>query len=99
MVKAGSSDMYSFGHYLYGEAYLGSYKGLRFRLARDPLENVIFSDNKYDAEFLASIWDEPWSWEHKDIETLREERFPFTEEGFKSAVEWLNGVLLERDSE
>ena len=29
-------------HYEYGEAFFGSYKGMRYRLAREPLENVKF---------------------------------------------------------
>ena len=35
-------DFFAFTHYEYGEAYFGSYKGMRYRLAREPLENVFF---------------------------------------------------------
>ena len=89
---AGDSDLYGFNYYLYGEAYLGSYRGKRFRLAREPLKNVFFFPKEEwgkDAVFLASIWPEPWSFEKKDPLSLSEERFPFTEEGFKEAVLWI----------
>ncbi len=88
----GDSDLYGFNYYLYGEAYLGSYRGHRFRLAREPLKNVVFSskeEQSKDASFLADIWPEPWSYEKRDPEETEEERFPFTEEGFKEAVLWI----------
>ena len=36
------STFFNLMHYEYGEAYFGSHKGMRFRLARDPLANVKF---------------------------------------------------------
>ena len=35
------SDFYSFEHYEYGEPYLGSCKGVRFRLAMEPLKKEL----------------------------------------------------------
>ena len=35
-------EFFNLMHYEYGEAYFGSYKGMRYRLAREPLENVKF---------------------------------------------------------
>ncbi len=94
--------MYGFNHYLYGEAYYGSYDGMRFRLGREPLKNVFFSpkeewakDGENDAFFLASVWPEPWSYEKRDPESTREERFPFSEEGLDKAVEW---ITAQKDS-
>lgn len=92
----GNSDMYGFNHYLYGEAYYGSFQGMRFRLGRDPLKNVFFSpksewakDGDNDASFLATVWPEPWSYEKRDPENAEEQRFPFSEEGLDMAIDWI----------
>ena len=92
----GDSDVYGFSHYLYGEAYMGSYRGKRFRLGREPLKNVFFSPREewgQDASLRASVWPEPWCWEKKDPADLREKDFEFSEEGLKEAVEWLNSEI------
>lgn len=92
----GDSDVYGFSHYLYGEAYMGSYRGKRFRLGREPLKNVFFSPREEwgkDASLRASVWPEPWCWEKKDPADLREKDFEFSEEGLKEAVEWLNSEI------
>ena len=36
-------ELFPFVHYEYGEAYYGSCKGLRYRIAREPLQNVHFT--------------------------------------------------------
>ena len=102
----GGSDIYGYTHYLYGEAYLGSYKGMRFRLAREPLKKVFYSpksewakDGENDAYFLASVWPEPFSFEKTEKEKIKEERFPFTEEGLLLAVKWLNDSYESRKEE
>ena len=41
------SDFYSFEHYEYGEPYLGSCKGVRFRLAMEPLKNPVVDLKKH----------------------------------------------------
>ena len=105
----GDSDVYGFSHYLYGEAYLGSFRGKRFRLGREPLKNVFYKpkdqwakDGENEAYLLASLCDEPWCWEKKDPATLKEMKFEFSEEGLSLAVNWLNdelGVKLPENPE
>ncbi|MBQ9550050.1 MAG: hypothetical protein IJU87_04480 [Lachnospiraceae bacterium] len=98
----GQSDVYSFNHYLYGEPYLGSFEGMRFRLGREPMKNVFFlpkeeqaKDGENEAYFLATVWPEPWCYEKRDPEAAKEERFPFSEEGFDQAVDW---IIEQHDS-
>ncbi len=102
----GESDMYGYTHYLYGEAYMGSYQGMRFRLEREPLKNVFYSpesewarDGENEAHFLASVWPEPMSYEKTDKDKIEEKRFPFTEEGLSLAVKWLNNCYESRKEE
>ena len=85
-------DLFSITHYEYGEAYYGSAQGMRYRVARHPLKNVHFDspEERADGVIRASVWPEPYSYAHTDAALIREQDFPFTEEGLKSAVSWLN---------
>jgi hypothetical protein len=86
-------DFFAFTHYEYGEAYFGSYKGMRYRLARNPLENVHFTPvdkRDPDATLMATVWPEPYSYAHTADELKTTAHFPITEEGMASAVDWFN---------
>ena len=79
-------------HYEYGEAFFGSYKGMRYRLAREPLENVKFVpvDQREPATLMATVWPEPSSYAKTDKKLMLSENFEVSEEGFTKAVEWIN---------
>ena len=57
-------ELFSLGHYEYGEAFFGSYRGMRYRVAREPLENVHFTppDKRAPAVIRVSIWPEPYAY-------------------------------------
>ena len=95
------SVFFNFMHYEYGEAFFGSHKGMRFRLARDPLENVKFTpiDKREPATLLATVWPEPNSYAKTDKELMTSEHFEVTEEGFDAAVKWINDQYLSRKNE
>ena len=80
-------------HYEYGEAFFGSYKGMRYRLAREPLENVVFTpvdERNPDARLMATVWPEPYGYFDTDDDKKASEKFEITEEGFDSAIAWIN---------
>ena len=79
-------------HYEYGEAFFGSYKGMRYRLAREPLENVKFVpvDKRGPATLMATVWPEPYSYGMTDKKLMTSENFEISEEGFEAAVKWIN---------
>ena len=79
-------------HYEYGEAFFGSFKGMRYRLAREPLENVKFVpvDKRGPATLMATVWPEPKSYGNTDKSLMTSENFEISEEGFEKAVEWIN---------
>ena len=85
-------DFFNLMHYEYGEAYFGSYKGMRYRLAREPLENVKFVpvDQREPATLMATVWPEPYSYAKTDKKLMLSENFEVSEEGFTKAVEWIN---------
>ncbi|WP_026507506.1 hypothetical protein [Butyrivibrio sp. MC2013] len=89
---------FNFNHYNYGEAFFGSYKGMRYRLARNPLKNVIFIPvaDRGEATFDASIWPEPRSYAETPAEAIETRSFPFTEEGFEEAIDWFNEQYVTR---
>ncbi len=80
-------------HYEYGEAFFGSYKGMRYRLAREPLENVFFTpvdQRDPEARLMATVWPEPYSYFDTEDEKKISEKFEITEEGFEEAIAWIN---------
>ena len=95
------SVFFNLMHYEYGEAYFGSHKGMRFRLARDPLENVKFVplDKREPATLMATVWPEPYAYGVTGKELMTSEHFEVSEEGFEAAVEWINKQYLDRKDE
>ena len=79
-------------HYEYGEAFFGSYKGMRYRLAREPLENVVFVpvDKREPATLKATVWPEPYSYGNTDKSLMTSENYEVSQEGFEAAVAWIN---------
>ena len=86
------STFFNLMHYEYGEAFFGSYKGMRYRLAREPLENVKFVpiDKRGPATLMATVWPEPYSYGMTDKKLMTSENFEISEEGFEAAVKWIN---------
>ncbi len=95
------SSFFNLMHYEYGEAYFGSYKGMRYRLAREPLENVKFVpvDKRGPANLLATVWPEPYSYAKTDQSLMTSEMFEVSQEGFEKAVEWINRQYTDREAE
>ena len=95
----GRSELFGLTHYYYGEAYFGSHSGMRFRLARDPLENVAYAppEKRDDARLKASIWPEPYAYAKTPPEQITDAFFPFTEDGIQEAVAWMNEQFEKRN--
>ena len=85
-------DLFSLSHYEYGEAYYGSLAGMRFRAAREPLEDVhgIPADQRGGAVLRVAVWPEPDSYRKAPDEAKTIRDFPFTQEGLDQAIIWLN---------
>lgn len=87
-------DLFPISHYEYGEAYYGSDRGMRFRIARDPLENVHFvpADKRGSSVLAVTVWPEPDSFQSAPEEKKIRRDFPFTQEGLEQAAAYLNEV-------
>lgn len=87
-------DLFPIAHYEYGEAYYGSDRGMRFRVAREPLENVHFTpvDKRGPATLNVTVWPEPDSYRSVPEEKKIRKDFPFTQEGLEQTAAYLNEI-------
>ncbi|MCR4744527.1 MAG: hypothetical protein K5894_04775 [Lachnospiraceae bacterium] len=87
-----SQALYGYSHYIYGEAYFGSCRGMRYRLAREPLEDVRFApeEKQQEGQFMVTVWPEPLSYEKAPEDIKKNFYFPFTEQGRLDAIACLN---------
>ena len=93
--KITRDELFPFVHYEYGEAYYGSCKDLRYRIAREPLQNVHYTspDKRGEASLRVVIWPGPFGYAATAAERKTVRDFPFSEEGLQEASEWLNSMV------
>ncbi len=94
-------DLFPLTHYEYGEAYFGSYRGMRFRVAREPLENVHYTpvEKRSEATLQVTVWKGPYSYNATPKEERVVRDFAFTEEGLDEIGPYLNQYYQEHKSE
>lgn len=85
-----SDDILSLNFYNYGNPFTGSYQGMRYRIikqkeAKDEEGNILKEEG-----LLAAIWPEPFAYEKTADALKTTQLFPFSEEGKKQVIEWLN---------
>jgi hypothetical protein len=99
--KINEKDFYGINYYEYGKPFLGSYKGMRYKLARNPLENVFFKspEEKANGTLLAVVWPEPFSFDVTPDDKKVSCEFPFSDEGRRAAVDWINEQYETRQDE
>lgn len=85
-------DLYGILYYLYGEANYGSYKGLRFRVARNPLEHVFYVpvEKRGPATLRVITWTGPFSFASTPEEEKTIRDFEFSAEGIGQAAAWIH---------
>lgn len=79
--------------YKKGAPFLGSIRGMRYRLAREEIkekDEESGEEKVKEVRFKLSIWDEPFSYEDTASEEIRDFYFEFDEDGRKSAVDRIN---------
>lgn len=94
-------SLWGLSHYLYGEAYFGSFRGMRYRVAREPLENVSREGMEAAAAGMlsASVWPEPYAYAKTDPGLIRQAQFAFSEEGMDQLCAWLNEASGDFDKD
>ena len=92
-------DLFGLTHYYYGEAFFGSLKGMRYRVAADPLKRMRPDKPLPEGVTLtASVWPEPFSWASTEEAEKRTESFPFSQEGLDQLAAWLNTCYEQEKS-
>ena len=86
-------SLWGISHYSYGEAYFGSCKGMRYRLAREPLAIPKEEADTVTPVLKASVWPEPFAYARTDKALIRDALFPFSEEGMQEACRYFNQQL------
>lgn len=94
-------DLFHLEYYEYGEAYFGSCGKMRFRVAREPLENVHFTpvDKRAPAVLLATIWPGPYSYAATTDDKKTSREFEVSSEGLEQITAWLNEEADKMNSE
>lgn len=94
-------DTFGLRYYEYGQAFYGSYKGMRFRVAREPMETVFFfsPEKKAEGSLVATVWPEPFSYDATPEGRKVSCEFPFTDEGKLAMTDWLNEQYETREEE
>lgn len=90
-------DVFVFNYFNYGEAFHGSYKGMRYRIAREPL--VKSRNAEGEGQLRVYSWPEPFAFDKTPEEQLVFKDFEFSEEGVCQAIEYLNGLWEESYAE
>ena len=71
MIK--ENDIYSLIHYEYGLPYSGDYNGMRYRIARNPLERVFGKKEKGEATLETTVWKGPFAFDTTTEEKITKE--------------------------
>ena len=92
------NDFYKFTFFDYGEADYGSYKGMRYRVAVEPLKKLFGKkpEDKAEAKIRAYAWNEPLDYFKAEDKTFAD--FEYSEDGVKDAIAWLNDEWFRRFS-
>lgn len=101
IIKIKNKDSYGITWYEHAQPYLGSHRGMRFRIARNPMEDVALAppEKKGDAVFEAIIWPEPFCFEATPEDKKTRKTFPFDIEGKEQMIAWLNEQYEKRYEE
>lgn len=101
IIRIEDKASYGITWYEHAQPYLGSHRGMRFRIARNPMEDVALTppDKKGDAVFQVTIWPEPFCYEMTPEDQKTTETFPFDMEGKKKMTDWLNEQYESRYEE
>ncbi len=98
MAAITADDLFPFVHYEYGEAFFGSYKGMHYRVAREPLANVHYTpvDKRGEATLRVTVWPQPYNYTATDDALKTVKDFPFTQEGMDQVAPYLNEIWASR---
>lgn len=94
-------DTFGLNYYEYGQAFYGSYRGMRYRVTREPMEVVFMlpAEKKAEGSLVATVWPEPFAYDKTAEDKKVSCDFPFTAEGKLAMTAWLNEQYNSRIDE
>lgn len=81
------SDILCLHFYDYNMPFTGSDHNMRYRIIKKVEESE--KEEKIET-FEATIWPGPYAYDHTDASLKVKKEFPFTKEGEREVVAWLN---------
>lgn len=91
-------DIFTMRYFDYGEAFTGSDGNLRYRIGREPLENIFFTPEKRaEGTLRFTVYPGPYSYEVTPDEQKIVKDFEFSEEGLVDGIEWINMLKSSGD--
>lgn len=94
-IKHGSYYINNLIYFWHGEAYTGSFKGMRFQIHRYPMLNLFekgMENERFnpDAKIVGHVWPEPYCFEAVPQNEVITKSYGFTEEGLEALRNWIN---------
>jgi hypothetical protein len=88
-------DVLNLGYYEYGEAFTGSYKGLRYRIAVEPQKNYrwIPPEKREEHTLRLFTWFGENAFDKTPEDMIDIKDYEYSEEGLKSIVDDINKKL------
>lgn len=85
-------DVLNISYYGYGVPFTGSYKQMRYRIERDPLEKIQYlsKEEKENAFIKVYTWYKDLAFDKIDKDDITVKKFAYCEEGMLEAVSYLN---------
>lgn len=88
-------DILSLNYYNHGNAFTGSYEGMRYRIKKQTVPKEQGDGAAGEDCLQVVVWPEPFSFEKTEDEKKTFQMFPFNEEGKRQAVDWLNHIWAD----
>lgn len=83
-------EHFTFKNYILLEPYTGSMNGLRYMFRAEGERNE--KGKLINPVLMVYVWPEPFAFAHTDADKITSQEFPYTDEGFDEAIDWVNGM-------
>lgn len=91
-------DIFTIRYFDYGEAFTGSNENVRYRIAREPLENIFFTPEKRaEGKLVATVYKDAYCYEKTPEDERIAKAFEHSEEGLVEAIDWINSIIESGD--
>lgn len=85
-------DVLNIGYYAYGEAFTGSYRNIRYRIAINPFKKYfkLSDDEKKDVKLRLFYWFSQNSFDKTNDSEILIKDFEYSQKGLEKIVDYIN---------